>query len=564
MPFSETNRPSDSHSKHTDNRTRPAPLDLLRLIASQQSKETLSVPSSAQDKGKRPASQEEDERLVGEDGKPLEKLQMVPEREFLLGGMWNFWRRGDQASTSGRMRAEDLARMSPDELVDWSVRGGLREAIGPDGDRTFVPVVMDMLETDRIDDLVRRGIEGGIGAVQPESDVINQMMRRLETDRIDDLVYRSMANEIGELVRKTIEDRSHIRRDVNNEIDCTPNVVNNAPTLSSREASSSRRAGESRSPERVRSGEGSSAQGEQLIDQMKKILEEHSLMRERENKLKQEAEQRLQRELERVRREEQQKLLQERDRFQRQLGDAREERDQARGQLREAQQERDQARRQLREAEETRQSLQGKENRRWVMWNRLYDTFWSLVGNTEREPRQDERGQSSRGDLRVNDALPTTREGTQEQLERERRAQQESRERVQRLREHIQRIIWEQGNEPLNERLNELLKYPIEGVLEDHQLVEKIYPLNDQPAKDRQAFSQSLNKALRKRLKDIYLTIRAEYALSGLGVNEIAVEFLGQLEEQIKEHDRPNQEWIDASEDIQQEVTGRRPNRTQH
>ena len=117
------------------------------------------------------------------------------------------------------------------------------------------------------------------------------------------------------------------------------------------------RARESRSTERVRSEEGSS-QGEELVDQMKRILDQ---MQERENKLKQEAEQRLQRELARVRREEQEKLQQERDRFQRQLGDVQTERDQARNELRgdrdrfqrqlgDAREERDQARNELREA----------------------------------------------------------------------------------------------------------------------------------------------------------------------------------------------------------------------
>ena len=47
------------------------------------------------------------------------------------------------------------------------------------------------------------------------------------------------------------------------------------------------RASESRSPERVRSGEGSSAQGGQLLDQMKKILEEHSQMKEQLTKARQ-------------------------------------------------------------------------------------------------------------------------------------------------------------------------------------------------------------------------------------------------------------------------------------
>ena len=80
MGFSEINRPSEVvHS----NRAAPNSIDFLRLIA----------------EGKRSASQEENERPVGEDGEPLVKLQLDPKRECLLGGM----PRGDRASTSGRM-----------------------------------------------------------------------------------------------------------------------------------------------------------------------------------------------------------------------------------------------------------------------------------------------------------------------------------------------------------------------------------------------------------------------------------------------------------------------------
>jgi serine/threonine protein kinase len=71
MGFSEINRPSDVHSNHAA----PNRIDLLRLIA----------------EGKRPALPEENERPVGENGKPLEKLQLAsistPEHPILPGGM---------------------------------------------------------------------------------------------------------------------------------------------------------------------------------------------------------------------------------------------------------------------------------------------------------------------------------------------------------------------------------------------------------------------------------------------------------------------------------------------
>jgi hypothetical protein len=539
----------DMSSDTNSNREASNQRDFLRLIA----------------KGKRPASQEKNKRPVGEDGQPLAKLQLLPEREFLPGGMPG----GDRASTSGYVSPEVLARMSADEKIMWCMDGGLAKALGPDGDNASVPVIFGILKDGQIESLVRRGAAEGLGtiaAANNDSSIKSELLKILKDGQIGDWVRRGAAEGLGTIIK--IRTKQQIENDMRaRESRSTERSRRDAPATSSSEASSSR----TRLPERGqgdRSGEGGSAQEDQLIDQMRKILEERSLMRERENKLKHEAEQRLQRELERVRREEQQKLQQERNRFQRQLGEAqqernqaREERDQARGQLRDAQQELNQAQRQLRETQEMIQSLQGEENRRRAMWNRLYDAFWSLTDNTEREPQQDERGQSSRGGLRANDALPTTLEGMQEQLERERRTPQEARGRVQRLREHIQRSIWEQGNQPPNERLNELLKYPMEGVLEDHHLVEQIYPPEDQPAQDRQALRESFNKALRYRLRNLYLTIVTEYSPSGLGANEIAGEFLDQLQEQMEEHNRPSQEWIDASEDIQEEVTGRRPRR---
>jgi hypothetical protein len=301
------------------------------------------------------------------------------------------------------------------------------------------------------------------------------------------------------------------------------------------------RARESRLSERGqgdRSGEGSS-QGGQLLDQVRRVLDEYPQMKERENKLKQERDQaqtqltRIQQDLNRTleqftkAEQERDRAQGERDRFQRQLGDAERERDRLQTQLTNALQERNQAQEQLRQGQQ--------------------------VG---------ERGQSSRGDSRANDALPTTVEGIEGQLEGEHRRQQESRERVGRLREHIQRIIWEQGDGPQNERLNELLKYPMEGILKDQHLVEEIYPPDDQPAQDRIVLRQSLNKALRHRLRSLYLTLVAEYIPSGLSTNDISGAFGNQLQEQMEAHNRPSQEWIDAIEDIQQELTGRRPNHT--
>ena len=167
---------SDTHS----NREASDQRDFLRLLA----------------KGKRPASQEENKIPVGEDGKPLAKLQLDPKREGLLGGM----HRGDQARTSGRMRAEDLARMSASEQVNWCVQGGLAQAFGPDGDSALAPV---MLRNNQIDNWVRRGIANGmiiILASHYNENSVQDMMDMLHNDQIDNLVRRDIANGMGTIL----------------------------------------------------------------------------------------------------------------------------------------------------------------------------------------------------------------------------------------------------------------------------------------------------------------------------------------------------------------------------
>jgi hypothetical protein len=152
--------PSEAHLNHREIRTTPNRLDLLRLIA----------------KEKRPALPQENEIPISEHDKPLEKLQLLPEREFLLGGML----RGDRASTSGRIRAEDLARMSPDEQMMWCIDGGLAKALGPDGDKSFVPVIFGILNNDQIDRWVREGAAKGFGAIAAANNDSNITSKLLE------------------------------------------------------------------------------------------------------------------------------------------------------------------------------------------------------------------------------------------------------------------------------------------------------------------------------------------------------------------------------------------------
>jgi hypothetical protein len=329
-----------------------------------------------------------------------------------------------------------------------------------------------------------------------------------------------------------------------------------------------------------------------LIDQMKRILEEHSQMKERENKLKQEA-QELQQERDRFQRQ-LRDAWEERDRFQRQLADAREERDQARSELRDARQEHNRTREQLRNAQQdlnrtreqltkTRQDLnqvqvqltnaqlerdrahlerdqaqqelsqlRTQEAQRKQRWDSLYDILMNAPGQPD---RQYERGQSSREELRANDAFPTTLEGMEQQLGRERRTQQELLERVLQLQERLQRTLRERGeNLPANERLNELLRQKIWNVVSDHRLDEVLFP--------RQQYGEL--PSIRQRLQNLYLQTVSEYTSLRLSQEQIVGEFVDQLQEQIEEHNRPSQEWIDASEDIQELVTGRRPDRTRH
>jgi chromosome segregation ATPase len=283
-----------------------------------------------------------------------------------------------------------------------------------------------------------------------------------------------------------------------------------------------------------------------LIDQVRRIVEE----RDRLQTQLRDAQQEHNRTRQQLR-----DAQQERNQAQTQLRDAQQELGQAQTQFRNAQQERDQAQRERTSAQEQLSQMRNQEEQR-RQTDELYETMMNAPGQLG---RQYERGQSSR----ANDALPTTVEGMQEQLEGEQGRQQESRARVRQLRDHIQRIIWEQGNQPPNERLNQLLKYPMEGILQDQRLVEEIYPPYDQPAQDQLALRQSLNKALRHRLLSLYLTLGAEYTPSGLRADEIAGEFVDQLQEQMDAHERPSQEYLDTIEDVQEELTGRRPNRTQ-
>jgi hypothetical protein len=156
----------------------------------------VTVPSDTQDKRKGSASQEGNERAGDENDEPLERLELAsdstPEKLRLLGGM-----RGRYDQTRREARAEDLAQMSPSEHVDWCVHGGIAEAFRPDGDRTLIPAIKDMLRDERIARRVRKGIAEGIGVTEPSEDTIHEMTQMLRNDRIDSSVRKVVAKGIG-------------------------------------------------------------------------------------------------------------------------------------------------------------------------------------------------------------------------------------------------------------------------------------------------------------------------------------------------------------------------------
>ena len=168
MGISEINKSSDAHLNYTEMR-RNCP-DLLRLMA----------------KGKRLASHEENEIPVGEDGKPLAKLQLNSKREHLRGGM----PRGDRASTSRDISPQVVARMSADEQIMWCADGGLAKALGPDGDsNAFAPVILGMLNNNQIDWRIKRGIFRAMGtilAARYNKDMVQEIMQMARLARHGD------------------------------------------------------------------------------------------------------------------------------------------------------------------------------------------------------------------------------------------------------------------------------------------------------------------------------------------------------------------------------------------
>lgn len=290
---------------------------------------------------------------------------------------------------------------------------------------------------------------------------------------------------------------------------------------------------------RIRQEEQQRAQRD-LRTQEEKIRQEEQQraqkdLRAQEGMIRQEEQQRLQGELRaqgvRIRQEERQRLQ----------GELRTQEERMRQEIRTEEQ---------RHAEEQLRLREG--NLRKGIWDELWESMQAYTDTPTQEAQQHAGDQQSREELRVQDESLPSVQRMQEQLQGELRGQEESRARVRQLREQIQRELWGQEDLPRDERLNELLQQKIWNVVSDHRLDEVLFP--------RQQHGELPN--LRQRLQNLYLQTVSEYTSQGLPQGQIAGEFVDQLQEQMEEHNRPSQEWIDASEDIQELLTGRRPDRT--
>ncbi len=101
-----------------------------------------------------------------------------------------------QTGVSRSIRAEDLARMSLNEQISWCMRGGLAEALGPDGDSSFAPIILDMLRDNQIDNPMRCGIAHGMGTIlvaHYNEGISKKMLDMLHNEQIYSVVRRDIA-----------------------------------------------------------------------------------------------------------------------------------------------------------------------------------------------------------------------------------------------------------------------------------------------------------------------------------------------------------------------------------
>jgi hypothetical protein len=190
-----------------------------------------------------------------------------------------------------------------------------------------------------------------------------------------------------------------------------------------------------------------------------------------------------------------------------------------------------------------------EENLRQEIWNELWENMLSHMDIQTQEAQRQEGNLRSREELRVQDGSPSGARGMQEQLQGELRGQEESRARVRQLREQIKRELWEQEDLPRDERLNELLKQRVGNIIHDHHLIEELYP------------NQQHWELLRRELLNLHMNVLSDYAHAELQPQNISIEFIDHIEEQMEKYHRPGWETLQIMEDIQERVTGSRPQR---
>jgi hypothetical protein len=215
---------SETQAKHKEMRNGTNREDVLRLIAegkrpaSQEENERpvgedgkplekLQLAPGLIAKEKRLDSQEENERPVGEDVKPLEKLQLAPERDILRGEVpscWP-WTRDYRASAKMITRVIDgLAKMPPSEQGEWCLSGENGEPGGiavafrvgyPELQRE----IMEMLKNPEINVVQRGDMAKAIIDLKPEVRFIHEMLemvacRDLHSSALENYIIKTIGS----------------------------------------------------------------------------------------------------------------------------------------------------------------------------------------------------------------------------------------------------------------------------------------------------------------------------------------------------------------------------------
>jgi hypothetical protein len=183
----EIRRASDANGNHKTPSDRP---DLLRLRC--KGKDLASSDKSKSNNG----------RAIGEDGKPVQRTINVTDNPSasLLGGD-----RSDQASMSNYVSPQTLANMSTEEKINWFLEGGLAKALGPNGDRAFVPVIFNILEGGQINMYVCRDAVDALGTIlvaHHDKDMNQKIVNIMDNVGIDSYIRGGAAEALGTILAK--------------------------------------------------------------------------------------------------------------------------------------------------------------------------------------------------------------------------------------------------------------------------------------------------------------------------------------------------------------------------